>query len=82
MSDRDDIKARLTTIFREVFDDDELQLVEEMTAADVADWDSLSHITLVVACEKEFGLRLSPAEVGHLKNVGEMMRLLAERATR
>ncbi len=82
MSDTEDIKRRLTTIFRSVFDDDSLTLFDEMTAADVEDWDSLSHITLVVACEKEFGLRLTPKEVGHLKNVGEMMRLLAARGTR
>jgi acyl carrier protein len=82
MSKADEIKSRLTAIFRSVFDDDSITLFDEMTAADVEDWDSLSHITLVVACEKEFGLRLTPAEVGHLKNVGEMLKLLAERGTR
>jgi acyl carrier protein len=82
MNDHDEIKARLTAIFRNVFDDDSLTLFDEMTAADVEDWDSLSHITLVVACEKEFGLRLTPAEVGHLKNVGEMLKLLTSRGTR
>lgn len=82
MNNQDEIKARLTAIFRNVFDDDSLTLFDEMTAADVEDWDSLSHITLVVACEKEFGLRLTPAEVGHLKNVGEMLKLLTSRGTR
>jgi acyl carrier protein len=82
MNSHDDIKTRLTSIFRSVFDDDSITLFDEMTAADVEDWDSLSHITLVVACEKEFGLRLTPAEVGHLENVGEMLKLLAERGTR
>ena len=82
MKQREAIKQRLTAIFREVFDDDELELFDDMTAADVPDWDSLSHITLVVACEKEFGVRLTPAEVGHLANVGAMLTLLAERATR
>ena len=76
-----DIRARLTAIFHDVFDDDEIVLSDEMTAADVEDWDSLSHINLVVVCEKEFGVRLAPAEVGKLENVGAMIRLLVERAT-
>ncbi len=81
MSDRAaEIRARLTAIFHDVFDDDEIVLTDEMTAADVEDWDSLSHITLVVICEKEFGVRLAPAEVGKLENVGAMIRLLVERA--
>jgi acyl carrier protein len=82
MNQREALKERLTAVFRDVFDDDALELFDEMTAADVEDWDSLSHITLVVACEREFGLRLTPAEVGHLANVGAMLRLLEERATR
>jgi acyl carrier protein len=41
----------------------------------------LSHITLVLAIEKEFGVRLKAAEVGKLANVGEMLQLLAQRAT-
>ena len=82
MSKREDIKRRLTSIFQQVFDDDELEISDTTTADDVEDWDSLSHITLVVACEKEFGLKLSPKEIGGLKNVGEMLALLEQRATR
>ena len=82
MNRRQALQDRLTAIFREVFDDEQLVLFDEMTAADVEDWDSLSHITLVVACEKEFGVRLTPAEVGHLANVGAMLTLLEGRATR
>jgi acyl carrier protein len=82
MSNHDQITARLTQIFRSVFDDDSITLHDEMTADDLEDWDSQSHITLVVACEKEFGLRMTPAEVGRLKNVGEMVKLLVERGTR
>ena len=78
---QDDIRRRLTKIFHDVFDDDEIVLVDDMIADDVEDWDSLSHINLVVVCEKEFGVRLAPAEVGKLANVGAMIRLLVERAT-
>ena len=77
-----DFRGRLEAIFREVFDDEELEIFDAMTAADVEDWDSLSHITLVVAVEGEFGIRLAPAEIGKLENVGEMIKILAERATK
>lgn len=82
MSKHEETNQRLVSIFRQVFDDDELEISETTTAADVEDWDSLSHITLIVACEKEFGLKMSPKEIGNLKNVGEMLALLVDRATR
>lgn len=81
MIDRDSAKLRLNEIFREVFDDDSIEIGEEMTAADIDEWDSLSHITLVLSVEKEFGVRLNAAEVGGLANVGKMIDLLVLRAT-
>lgn len=79
---RAEIQQRLNKVFREVFDDDSLEIFDEMTAKDITDWDSLTHIILVVAVEKEFNVRLNAAEVGNLKNVGGMLDLLAERSTR
>lgn len=80
MTVQDGIMARLTAVFRDVFDDDELAVFPEMTARDVDEWDSLMHITLVLAVEKEFGVKLNAAEVGKLENVGQMVELLARRA--
>ncbi len=80
--DRDDAKGRLTTVFREVFEDDGIVISDGTTAADIDGWDSVTHILLVVATEKEFGVRLSAAEVGKLQNVGKMLDLLAQRATK
>lgn len=68
----DAVFERLQRVFRDVFDDDTLVLRPELTARDLEDWDSLTHITLVVAAEKEFGVRLNAAEIGRLPNVGEM----------
>ena len=78
---RDIIRQRLNRVFRDVFDDDSIQIVEGLTAADMDGWDSLAHVTLVVAVEKEFGLRLNAGEVGKLENVGAMLDLLEARAT-
>lgn len=81
MPDRDTITRRLTGVFQDVFDDDSLALHDAMTAADLDDWDSLQHIVLVLAVEREFAVKLNPAEVGKLENVGKMVDLLLAKAT-
>jgi acyl carrier protein len=80
MMERDAVVRRLTTIFQETFEDDGIELHDAMTAADLDDWDSLQHIVLVLAIEREFALKLNPAEVGKLANVGKMVDLLCARA--
>jgi acyl carrier protein len=80
MPDRTAILDRLTTVFREVFEDDALVIHDATTADDIDEWDSLQHIVLVLAVEREFKVRLNPAEVGKLENVGAMADLLAARA--
>lgn len=74
----DEIKNRLNKVFQEQFDDEEIKIFESMTAEDIEEWDSLMHIVLVVAVEKEFNIRLNAAEVGKLENVGEMIKLIGK----
>ena len=71
---------RLTTIIRNIFDDDELVAVPEMTAKDVDGWDSLSNLRLVMAVEREFKVKFSAADVGKLKNLGELAGLIAAKS--
>jgi acyl carrier protein len=80
MPERHAIESRLTQVFRDVFDDDGIILTNTTTAKDVKAWDSLSHIHLVLAVEKEFKVRLDLAEIMKLENVGQMIDLLAKRA--
>ena len=68
-----DIYQKLAPIFHEVFDDDEIIPTPEMTANDVEDWDSLSHIRLLVAVEETFEIAFSSSEISSLKNVGELV---------
>jgi len=67
-----DIISQYQEIFRDVLDNDDVVLKYETTAADVEDWDSLSHIQLVVAIEKHFKVKFTTAEIREFKNVGEM----------
>lgn len=70
------VRERLTKVFHDVFDDDKIVLRDAMTAADIEDWDSLTHINLVVAAEKEFNTRFDLKEVKALKNVGEFIAMI------
>jgi len=79
MESIEEIQSRLQEVFRDIFDDQAIVLFREMTAKDIEDWDSLTHINLVVAVEKEFGLKFNLTEIKGLKNVGEMIDLLARR---
>jgi acyl carrier protein len=81
MQTHEAITKRLNVVFREVFDDDDILISDAMTADDLEEWDSVSHITLVMAVEREFGVKLTASEVGGLSNVGDMVRLLQDRAT-
>jgi acyl carrier protein len=75
----DEINSQLTTIFRDVFDDPDLIPKREMTADDVEEWDSLSHVRLMNTIEKVFRIRFTAMQVGNLKTVGDLMDLLAKK---
>ena len=70
--EKKEIMAKIQEIFRDVFDDEELIISEDTTSDDVEEWDSLSHIQLVVAIEKGFGLKLTSKEILSWEDVGEM----------
>jgi acyl carrier protein len=76
-----DIEARVNRVFQAVFDVPDLTVVGETTANDVEGWDSLTHIDLIVAVEKEFKIRFRTAEVNGMKNVGDLIRLILQKMT-
>ncbi len=73
------LSDELTTIFRDVFDDETLVPTDHMTAADVQNWDSLTHINLIVAIEKHFKIKFTTGEVTGLKNVGDLKALILKK---
>jgi acyl carrier protein len=75
----DAVYAKLTGIFHDVFDDDELVLRPDMTAEDVPEWDSMSHVRLVLTIQQKFGIKFSAAQTTNLKNVGELVALIQSR---
>ena len=74
--DSDDIYPRLTAIMRDVFDDEAVVARPDLTADDVEEWDSLSHLRLIMTVQKAFGVKFSAAEVGGLSKVGDLASLI------
>jgi acyl carrier protein len=72
----DDIYARLAPVFQDVFDDDSIVPHAEMVADDVEEWDSLSHIRLILALEQAFDIRFTAVEVGSMGKVGDLVELI------
>ena len=67
---------RLEKVMRETFDNQTISINNEMTANDVEEWDSLSHIELIINIETEFKLKLSVNDIINLKNVGDMITMI------
>lgn len=79
----DELLSPFQDVLRDVFDDDEIVLTRQTTAADIDGWDSLMHINIIIAVEKRFGVKFATAEISGLKsegqNVGTFLDLLARK---
>ena len=79
-----DYLSELNDLFQDVFDDDELTIIHNTSSSDIEGWDSLMHINLIVAIEKNFGVEFAAAEIASLnqagKNVGSLIQLLEQKA--
>ncbi len=73
------ILAVVQNVFRDVFDVEDLIISNETNSEHIEDWDSLMHINLVVAIEKELKIKFNLLELQDLKNVGEMVKLIQDK---
>ena len=76
---QNEILARVQEIFRDVLDNDDIVLTLQTTANDVEDWDSLSHIQLIVAIEKEFKIKFTSKEILSWANLSEMIESISSK---
>lgn len=73
---RQEILTKVEEIFKDLLDDEDFKLTEEMSADDIQEWDSLFHITLIASIEDEFKISISTAEVAKAKNIGVMLDMI------
>ena len=71
-----ELYTKLTSVFHDVFEDEGLVVVPQMSANDVDGWDSLNHLRLVLSVQKVFGVKFSAHEIAQLKNVGDLASLI------
>ena len=77
--ERNEIFKKLNEIFNDVLDCEDIELDENTSANDIEEWDSLSHIQLIVAIEKTFKIKFTSLEIMKWKNVGEMVDTIEQR---
>ncbi len=76
---REEVFNRAQDIFRDIFDEDDLVMNDTTNSDEIENWDSLNHINLVSAIEKEFNIKLSLGELMTLKDVGNIIDLVIEK---
>jgi acyl carrier protein len=76
---REEVFNGVVAIFRDIFDEEDLIVENQTNSDDIEDWDSLNHINLVSAIEKEFKIKFALGELASLKDVGAMVDLMMEK---
>ena len=75
---REEAYKRLNKVFQDVFDDEQINVVDETTSDDIDEWDSFEHINLIISVEAEFGFKMPMGKAVNMKNVGEMVDIILE----
>jgi acyl carrier protein len=78
---REEIYAQLNDLFRELFSDDNIVLRPDMTAEDIDGWDSFNHLSIIVAVETRFGIKMKTSEIDKLMNVGDLVAAIESKAS-
>ncbi|MCR5643613.1 MAG: acyl carrier protein [Prevotella sp.] len=77
--ERNEILKKVEEVFREELELDDLELTDETTADDVEEWDSLSHVQLVVSLEKAFGIKFTSREILSWENIGDLIDCIGKK---
>ena len=77
-----EIISRLTELMRKAFDDDSVAAVRRLRPLDIDAWDSVNHLKLMIETERAFDVSFAAAEIGRLKNVGELIDLIRSKLLR
>lgn len=80
--ERSEIMKKVNDIFIDVLDNEDLVIADSTTSQDIEEWDSLSHIQLIVAIEKVFGIKFSSFEISSWIDVGEMLDCIQKKLNR
>ena len=79
MNTNEQVLFNINEIFKDILENEDLKIICETTADDIEEWDSLSHIQLIVATEKYFKIRFTSGEINNFKNVGQMCEVIIKK---
>lgn len=74
--ERNEIIGKLTSIFKDVFNNQSLILKDSLTANDVDNWDSLTHMLLITEIEEGFSIKFKLKDLNKMRNVGDMIEII------
>lgn len=77
-----EIYGKITGVLRTVLEREDLVARPEMTAQDVEEWDSLSHIRIILGVERAFGVKFATPEIAQFENVGQLAAMVGEKLSR
>jgi len=71
-----EVLEKVIAVCKDVFDNEDLELSEASCAADVDEWDSLSHLSVISDLEDEFDVKFTLDEINNSKNLGELVNAI------
>ena len=72
-----ELRIKLKDIFQNIFEDDKIELTDDLSAKDVDNWDSLTHMILITEIEEKFEIKFSLKDLNQLENVGDLLRIIS-----
>jgi acyl carrier protein len=75
------LRSQVRQTFQDVFGDPGIVITDAMTADDIEEWDSLTHINLIVALERKFRIKFTTGEVNKMRNVGDLISLIRNKTS-
>ncbi len=76
------LDQRIQAVFREVLDDDHLEIYDGMTRDNFPAWDSLTHVKLIIGLEEEFHCQFTTTEVVAIQSIADLKRTLIDKGVR
>jgi acyl carrier protein len=76
---KQNVYTAIKPIFEEVMDVENIEIHDELSAHNVPTWDSLAHVTFIVALESHFSIRFSIQDLSDLKNIGQLVDVILQK---
>ncbi|TAD82662.1 MAG: acyl carrier protein [Bacteroidetes bacterium] len=73
------VLEELSVLFKDVLDNGDISLLSSTTAEDIDEWDSITHMMLVVEIEKKYAIKFTASETRGWNNVGELVKSILQK---